>query len=153
MGGGMLRLESIVGLATDAALGERLHRLEHDGKVEYILLAGEDTARRRLHVATDRGTDCAILLSRSDRLANGAVLLLERDRAIVVRLKEEAWLALAPRDASAALELGYFAGNMHWPVRFDGTMLRIALQGPAQGYLERLDHLLKDGRIRRADHE
>jgi urease accessory protein len=153
MGGGMLRLESIVGLATDAALGERLHRLEHDGKVEYILLAGEDTARRRLHVATDRGTDCAILLSRSDRLANGAVLLLERDRAIVVRLKEEAWLALAPRDAAAALELGYFAGNMHWPVRFDGTMLRIALQGPVQGYLQRLDHLLKDGRIRRADHE
>src|SRR5215470_4215637 len=62
--GGMLRLESIMGLATDAALAERLHHLEHDGKVEYIHLAGEDTARRRLHVATDRGTDCAILLAR-----------------------------------------------------------------------------------------
>jgi urease accessory protein len=150
---GMLRLQTIVGLATDAALAERLHRLEHDGKVEYIHLAGEDTARRRLHVATDRGTDCAILLARSDRLANGAVLLLERDRAIVVRLKEEAWLALAPRDAAAALELGYFAGNMHWPVRFEGTTLRVALQGPVQSYLERLDHLLADGRVRRADHE
>jgi urease accessory protein len=150
---GMLRLEAIVGLATDAALAEPLHRLEHDGKVEYIHLTGEDTARRRLHVATDRGTDCAILLPRSDRLANGAVLLLERDRAIVVRLKEEAWLAFVPRDAAAALELGYFAGNMHWPVRFAGTTLRIALQGPAQSYLERLDHLLVDGRVRRADHE
>jgi urease accessory protein len=149
----MLRLESIVGLSTDAALAERLHHLEHDGKVEYIHLAGEDTARRRLHVATDRGTDCAILLPRSDRLANGAVLLLERDRAIVVRLKEEAWLSLVPRDGAAALELGYFAGNMHWPVRFAGATLRIALHGPVQGYLERLDHLLKDGRIRRADHE
>jgi hypothetical protein len=42
---------------------------------------------------------------------------------------------------------------MHWPVRFDGAMLHIALHGPLQGYLERLDHLLKDGRIRRADHE
>ena len=71
----MVRLESIVGMVTDAALAERLHHLEHDGKVEYIHLAGEDTARRRLHVATDRGTDCAIVLPRSDRLANGAVLL------------------------------------------------------------------------------
>lgn len=144
----MLRLDSILGVATDAAFAERLHRLEHDGKVEYIVLAGEDTARRRLHVRTDRGTECAILLARADRLSNGAVLLLERDRAIVVRLKEAEWLALQPRDAAAALELGYFAGNMHWPVRFEGTTLKIALHGPVQSYLDRLDHLLKDGRIR-----
>lgn len=149
----MLRLDSILGHATDAALAERLHHLEHDGKVEYILLAGENTARRRLHVATDRGTDCAIMLPRSERLSNGAVLLLESDRAVVVRLKEAEWLALQPRDAAAALELGYFAGNMHWPVRFDGAALKIALHGPVEGYLERLDHLLKDGRIRRSGHD
>ena len=70
------------------------------------------------------------------------------DRAIVVRLKEEEWLALEPRDAAAALELGYFAGNMHWPVRFDGTSLRIALHGPVQSYLDRLEHLIADGRVR-----
>jgi urease accessory protein len=144
----MLRLDSILGTATDAALAEQLHHLEHDGKVEYIVLAGEDTARRRLHVTTDRGTECAILLARADRLSNGAVLLLEKRRAIVVRLKEAEWLALQPRDGAAALEVGYFAGNMHWPVRFDGTTLKIALHGPVQSYLDRLDHLLKDGRIR-----
>ena len=144
----MLRLDSILGTATDAAIAEQLHHLEHRGKVEYIMLAGEDTARRRLHVTTDRGTECAILLARADRLSNGAVLLLEEQRAIVVRLKEAEWLALQPRDAAAALELGYFAGNMHWPVRFDGTTLKITLHGPVQTYLDRLDHLLKDGRIR-----
>jgi urease accessory protein len=148
----MLRLDGILGHATDAALAERLHHLEHDGKVEYILLAGEDTARRRLHVATDRGTDCAIMLPRAERLSNGAVLLLESDRAVVVRLKEAEWLSLLPRDAAAALELGYFAGNMHWPVRFDGAALKLALHGPVDSYLERLDHLLKDGRIRRSGH-
>jgi urease accessory protein len=147
----MLRLDSIIGHATDVALADRLHHLEHDGKVEYILLAGEDTARRRLHVATDRGTDCAIMLPRTERLSNGAVLLLESDRAVVVRLREAEWLALQPRDAAAALELGYFAGNMHWPVRFDGAALKIALHGPVDSYLERLGHLLKDGRIRRSD--
>jgi urease accessory protein len=149
----MLRLDGIVGNATDAALAGRLHGLEHEGKVEYVVLAGEDTARRRLHVTTDRGTECAIILARADRLSNGAVLLLERDRAIVVRLKGAEWLALRPRDAAAALELGYFAGNMHWPVRFDGSVLKVALHGPVESYLERLEQLLKDGRIRRVDHE
>jgi urease accessory protein len=149
----MLRLDTIVGTAADADLSARLHHLEHDGKVEYIVLAGEDTARRRLHVTTDRGTECAIMLARTDRLANGAVLLLDKDRAIVVRLKETEWLALQPRDAAAALELGYFAGNMHWPVRFDGAVLKVALHGPVQTYIERVDHLLKDGRIRRIDHD
>jgi urease accessory protein len=147
----MLRLETILGFAADSTIAGRLHELEHAGKVEYIVLAGEDTARRRLHVSTDRGTECAVVLPRSQRLGNGAVLLLEPDRAVVVRLKEEAWLALLPRDAAAALELGYFAGNMHWPVRFEGATLRIALHGPLQDYLDRLAHLLRDGRIRRAD--
>ena len=149
----MLRLDNIAGTATDADLAERLHHLDHDGKVEYVVLAGEDTARRRLHVTTDRGTECAIVLARTDRLTNGAVLLLERNRAIVVRLKEAEWLALQPRDAAAALELGYFAGNMHWPVRFEGTVLKVALHGPVETYLDRLSHLLQDGRIRRVVHD
>ena len=49
----------------------------------------------------------------------------------------------------AALELGYFAGNMHWKVAFDGERLRIAVQGPVESYLERLAHLLRDGRVSR----
>jgi urease accessory protein len=149
----MLRLDRIIGHADDAALADKIQRLEDDGRVEYIRLAGEDTARRRLHVATDRGTDCAIMLARSDRLSNGAVLLLEPDRAIVVRLRESEWLTLTPRDAAAALELGYFAGNMHWPVRLDGAALKIQLHGPVEGYLDRLDPLLSDGRVRRVNHE
>ncbi|CRM46368.1 urease accessory protein UreE [Pseudomonas sp. 8 R 14] len=59
------------------------------------------------------------------------------------------FLDLQPRDAAAALELGYFAGNMHWAVRFAGTALRIPLNGPEADYLERLAPLLADGRVLR----
>jgi urease accessory protein len=148
----VLQLTRILGLATDAALAERLHALDHAGGVEQIVLGRQDMARHRLRAVTDRGTACAIALPRSERLANGAVLLLEEARAIVVRMAEEAWLTLAPRDTAAGLELGYFAGNMHWRVRFDGPRVAIALEGPAQTYLDRLAHLLADGRVRRADH-
>lgn len=143
----MLKLENIVGAANEPAIADRLHYLGHHGKVEYLMLSEEDTQRHRLRASTDAGTECAVVLGRSEHLYNGAVLMLTDQRAVVVRMRETPWLTLAPRDAAAALELGYFAGNMHWAVRFEGAWLRIALQGPAERYLERLNPFLADGRV------
>ena len=145
-----MRVTSLVGLASDAGVGERLHALSHAGQVEYVILNRADMSRHRLRVTTDQGTECAIALPRSEKLANGAVLLLEAERAIVVRMQEEDWLDIAAVDDAAALELGYLAGNMHWRVRFDGAVLKIALEGPEASYLARLAPLLDSGRIRRA---
>ena len=149
----MLRLESIVGPATDAEISHRLHRLEHVGRVETIELDAEDTRRRRLRATTDAGTECAVILDRSRQLYNGAVLMLDDERAVVVRMRETEWLELVPRDISAALELGYFAGNMHWTVRFDEEVLRIALAGPEKDYLDRLAPMLGDGRAERIERD
>jgi urease accessory protein len=147
----MLRITSLVGEASDPDIGERLHELSHGGKVEYVTLGRNDMSRHRLRVATDKGTECAVALPRSQRLSNGAVLLLEDGRGIVVRMREQAWLRLAARDAGAALELGYLAGNMHWRVRFDGPVLEIALDGAEDAYLARLAPLLEGGRVWRAE--
>jgi len=144
----MLKLESIIGAATDPHIAERLHHLGHHGKVEYLSLSSEDTQRHRMRASTDTGTECAVVLDRAQHLFNGAVLMLTEERAVVVRMRETEWLTLAPRDTASALELGYFAGNMHWAVRFEGAWLRIALQGPVDRYLERLQPFLEDGRAR-----
>lgn len=144
----LLRLDHIVGLATEPQVAEALHHLEHHDRVEYLTLSEADTQRHRLRALTDRGTECAIALPRHQYLSNGAVLLLEEERAIVVRMLETQWLTLQPQDAAAALELGYFAGNMHWKVEFAGERLRIAVQGPVESYLERLEHLMQSERVR-----
>lgn len=143
----MLKLTKVLGSAAEAAFSDRLHHLEHHGEVEYITLSEEDTARRHFRTATDRGTDCAIVLSRADRLENGAVLLLETNRAVVVRLAAPRFLSLRPRDAAAALQLGYFAGNMHWKVVFSGEVLSIQLDAAEAEYLKRLEPLLGSGRV------
>ena len=135
----MLRLNRILGQASDPAFFDRLHELQHHGRVERILIGSEDAARHRLRVLTDAGTECAIALPRDQRLANGSILLLEEDRAILIAMRDEEVLKLAPADAAAALELGYF----------EGDELHILLHGPAQAYLERLDPLLSGGRIAR----
>ena len=143
----MLRLNGIVGFASDPGLAERLHRLGHRGAVEYLPLDRENTLRHRLRATTDRGTKCAISLARDEHLGDGAVLLLEDERAIVVRMKEEEWLALRPADPAAALELGYHAGNLHWRVRFEGEVLLVAREGPEQAYLDRVQPFLDAGRV------
>ena len=143
----MITITGILGTASDPSLADRLHHLEHEDRVEILVVGDEDTSRRRLRGKTDKGTDVAIALERSGELVDGAVLLLEETRAIVLRKAEERWLRLTPRDADAALEAGYCAGNHHWKVRFEPGALLIATQGPAEHYVDRLEHLEKAGRI------
>jgi urease accessory protein len=144
----MLKLEDIIGVATNPSIAERLHHLGHHGKVEYLSLSSEDAQRHRMRASTDSGSECAVVLDRAQQLFNGAVLMLSDERAVLVCMRETECLTLAPRDRASALELGYFAGNMHWAVRFEGAWLRIALQGPADRYLERLQPFIADGRAR-----
>ncbi|MEZ5666026.1 MAG: hypothetical protein R3F55_01045 [Alphaproteobacteria bacterium] len=84
-------------------------------------------------------------------MCNGAILLLEPHRAIVVRMAEQPALRIRPRDAAAALELGYLAGNMHWRVSFDAGDLLVAQEGEAGAYLARLAPLLDTARVAMVD--
>ena len=75
------------------------------------------------------------------------MLLLEADRAIVVRVNTERWLRLSPRSIADAMELAYHAGNLHWRVRFAGEALMIAMEAPMDEYLARLGDLIRDRRV------
>jgi len=143
----VLRLTGVIGNAAQPELAVQLHALEHRGRVERVTLRPEDTARRRLRVVTDGGSECAIILSRSERLSHGAVLLLEPDRAVLVRVDAAVWLRLEARDRAAAIELGYLAGNLHWKVRFEGEVLWVRLDGDLAFYRARLSALLESERI------
>jgi urease accessory protein len=147
----LLHLTYILGYASEHDFAERLHRLDHAGKVEVVVLARADAKRHRLRVMTDRGTEVAIALARDEMLCDGAVLYLDEGKAIVVRMKEEEWLTFVPCDAAAALELGYVAGNLHWRVRFTPAGLAVAREGPEHTYLDRVRPLLTSGRVRKAD--
>lgn len=144
----MVLITNILGFVSDEAFADAIHDLGHTGRIEYLSIAPEEVARRRFRLDTDKGTNCAIALPRDQQLADGAIVKLDDEGAIVVRLGERRWLPLMPRDTAAALELGYFAGNLHWKVRFDGGSILIAQEGPRQTYLDRLEHLLAEGKVR-----
>ncbi|MGQ0486558.1 MAG: urease accessory protein UreE [Hyphomicrobiales bacterium] len=148
-----MTVTKLAGVASDASIADRLHDLDHRGQVEILTIDRGDTLRRRLRGRTNRNTEVLIALDRSERLTDGAVLVLESDRAIVVRMTDERWLRVGPRDIDAALEIGYILGNLHWRVRFEPGAILIAVEGPAEHYTSRLAHLTMQGRIRVTDHD
>lgn len=143
----MLLVDRVVGSRVDAGYSERLHDLEHRGAVEWLVLPAAELARRRFRAVTSGGTEIAVALPRDAPLFDGAVLLFEPHRAIVVRVDAERWLRLAARDMASALELGYHVGNLHWRVRFEAAAICVALEGPVEAYLARLAALGLDDRI------
>lgn len=143
----MFQIHKIVGSSQDLTLSSLLHDLSHKDKIEYITLDHANLQRRKFRAKTDQGTDCAISISRDQKLFNGAILYLEKDRAIVVKMTDDAWLSFKPKDLTTAIELGYFAGNMHWRVKFEKGYLRIALESPEEIYLDRLKDFISQNKI------
>ena len=143
----MLRIERVLGNRLEPGMSEELHRLEHRGAIDVVNVPVADLARHRLLITTRNGEELAIALPRNQKLFDGAVLLLDDERAIVVRAATERWLRLEPRSISDAVELGYHVGNLHWRVRFGGEVLLVALEGRPEDYTARLESLIAARRV------
>lgn len=102
----------IIGFASQPDITDRPSVLAHAGRVEHLRLDRGDSLRRWPWATTDRGADRAVTPPRDQQLRDGAVLALDDERAIVVRMAEERRPELEPRHTAAALELGYFAGTL-----------------------------------------
>jgi urease accessory protein len=147
----MLRLHGVMGRSDDPQFHNRLHALEHAGGIEHVHISEAELGRRRFRLTSDKGTDCAISLDRDEALVDGAVLLLDDTRAVIVRLGEAKTLRLRPSGAEAALQLGWNAGNLHWRVRCEGGDLVVLLDGPASDYRARVRPLLDAGLVEEID--
>ncbi len=146
-GAAMLLVERVLGSRIEASLSERIHHLQHHGQVDVLVLKAAELARRRFRATSEAGLEVAIALPRDQKLFDGAVLYLDDERALVVKVDAEHWLRLQPRSIADAVELGYQAGNLHWRVRFSGEAMLVALEGPVDRYLERLGALVTERRI------
>jgi urease accessory protein len=145
---GKLRVSHVLGSRLDPEFHERIHALEHRDAVDVVVVHQVDLARRRFLATSRGGVELAIALPREERLFDGAILLLEESRAIIVRSEAEHWLRLEPRSTADAIELGYQAGNLHWRVRFDGDALLVPLEGRPEDYAARLEDLISSGRVK-----
>ena len=143
----MFLVDRVLGSRLDPALADRLHELEHRGRIDLLTVPAAELARRRFRATSAAGEEVTVALPREQKLYDGAVLLLDPDRALLVRVDTQHWLRLQPRAISDAVELGYHAGNLHWRVKFKGEALLVALEGPVDQYLDRLGPLITERRV------
>ena len=143
-----LNINYVLGSRLDPSFSERIHRLEHCNALDELRLSRAELERHQLLTTTERGQDLAIALPRHQHLFDGAVLLLEEARAIVVRAAGERWLRLAPHSISDAIELGYHVAKLGWRVRFEGEVLFVAVEGRPENYMVRLGQLIWSRRVR-----
>jgi urease accessory protein len=143
----MLRIDRVLGSRLEPQFSADLDRLEQRGAIDIVNVPGADLGRRRLLMTTRAGEELAIALPQHQQLFDGAILLIDADRAIVVRSATERWLRLEPRSISDAIELGHHVGKLHWRVRFGGEVLLVALEGRLEDYTARLDDLIASRRV------
>jgi urease accessory protein len=143
----MLRIDRIIGSRLDQAFHDKLHRLERRNAVDEVQLSVDDLDRRQFATRTRRGQDLLIALPHHQQLFDGAVLLLDDTRAIVVRTAGQRWLRLEPRSIGDAVELGYHIGHLGWPVRFEGEVIFVEVQGRPENYMVRLGELIWSRRV------
>lgn len=120
----MLTVHGIIGTIDEARFRGRV--------VEHLVVESAEAARPRLRRLTDRGTDVAVDLPRGTYLREGAVLLDDGERIIVVERKpEDAAIVRFPRSLARedlicdAVRLGHAFGNQHVPLEVEDGEVRI----------------------------
>ena len=120
----MLTVKKIIGTIDEARFRGRT--------VEHLVVESAEAARPRLRRRTDCGTDVGVDLPRGAYLRDGAVLLDDGERIIVVeRKREDAAIVRFPRSLTreeliaAAIRLGHAFGNQHVALEVDEGEVRI----------------------------
>jgi urease accessory protein len=103
-------------------------------RIEPLLVDWAEASKGRLRRTAEGGTDVAVVLERGSYLAEGAVLLDDGERIVVIRRVRERALVVrfdetagAEALVCAAVLLGHALGNQHAPMEIDGMELRVPL--------------------------
>ncbi|MFQ5941200.1 MAG: urease accessory protein UreE [Nitrososphaerales archaeon] len=120
----MIAIASVVGnIRSEKKLNDVYRKLDHENKVERLLLSRMEAERSRIRRSTDAATDIAINLKHGLMLKHGDVLLLEDSKMIIVEYEVEDVLGVKIKDElstdqkiATGIKLGHVFGNLHRPI-------------------------------------
>ena len=133
---------------TEDNIEQLIHKWEHEEALDTIRLNADDLSRRRFTSETTFGKTVGVSLPRSLKLYDGALLEISERYCLMVKVEPENWLRLEVQSADVALRVGYFAGNLHWAVKFDQNILSVAISGDVNSYLDRINNVFKDCEVK-----
>jgi urease accessory protein len=144
----VITFSTIVGNSSDPEIRGILATLEARDQVSHIAVRRSNLGKRRFKASDQSGTEFGIALSRNETIADGSVLLLSAHHAVIIDAEDDPSLNLSAVTIEGALQLGWQAGHLHWKVRTEKHKLVVALEGPVDDYLKRIEALVEAGHVR-----
>ena len=123
--------------------------MEATGNCERLLISRMEMEKFRLRRKTDRGTDLGIVLEPGSRLHHGDVLVLTKDRLVLVEQLPEKVVSIrigiSRNGIGMAALVGHAIGNRHRPIAINRTTISFPVQAAAEVALfqELLPHDVK----------
>jgi urease accessory protein len=121
---------------SDKRLSEKYRRMEAAGACERLLVSRMEMERLRLRRRTDRGTDIGLVLEPGSRLYNGDVLVLTKDRLVIVEQLPEKVISISIGKSGNATGLaalvGHAIGNRHRPIAVNGSTISFPIQADSE---------------------
>jgi urease accessory protein len=103
------------------------------GAVEKMMISRMEAERTRMRKTTDRGTDVALTLAAGTRLRHGDILTVS-ERMIIVEQEPEmvAVVRINKSDPGLAALVGHAIGNLHRPIKVDGSRIFFPIQAESE---------------------
>jgi urease accessory protein len=99
------------------------------GAVEKMVISRSESERLRMRKSTDKGTDVALAMQAGTRLRHGDVVYLANNM-IVINIEPERVAVVRLRDSEArtAVLVGHAIGNLHRPIKVEGSRIILPIQ-------------------------
>ncbi|WP_415281697.1 urease accessory protein UreE [Candidatus Nitrososphaera sp. FF02] len=103
------------------------------GAVEKMRISRMEAERTRMRKTTDKGTDVALTLAAGTRLRHGDILTVS-ERMIIVEQEPEmvAVVRIDKSDPWLAALVGHAIGNLHRPIKVDGSRIFFPIQAESE---------------------
>jgi urease accessory protein len=133
----VLSVTSAIGnIYSDKRLPEKYRRMEASGACERLQVSRIEMERLRLRRRTDKGTDVGLVLEPGSRLYHGDVLVLTKDRIIIIEQLPEKVISIRIRKSRNATGLafliGHAIGNRHRPIAVNGNTISFPVQADSE---------------------
>jgi urease accessory protein len=123
----LITIDSVIGnIKKDYNLGQKYDEMCVRAACETIKISRLESERIRMRKTSDRGTDIALTLPQGTRLRHGDVIILTKDKIVIVEIEPENVAMVEVKDnihdddiIQVPVTIGHTIGNLHRPIKLE----------------------------------
>lgn len=135
----LITVNSVLGnIRDDKRLKERYEEMDAQKACETIVVSRLESGRVRMRKTSDKGSDIALILPTGTRLRHGDVVVMTKDKMVVVGVQPEDVIGIEvinnihADDIEVPVMVGHTIGNLHRPIKLEGNKIFFPIQADTE---------------------